>query len=76
MKGINLLSALYDVGEASVPVAFGLVKKSEWVFDQKKEKWQRKSTKTKNEHYREMLSACAKNRIGFRYVLNDVWYAS
>ena len=23
-----------------------------------------------------MLEACAKNRIGFRYVLNDVWYAS
>ena len=23
-----------------------------------------------------MLEACRKNRIGFRYVLNDVWYAS
>src|SRR5215210_1479159 len=76
VKGINLLSALYQVGEASLPVAFELVKKTEWVFDQKRGRWQRKSPTTKNEHYREMLSACAKNRIGFRYVLNDVWYAS
>jgi hypothetical protein len=76
VKGINLISALYQVGEASVPVAFELVKKTEWVFDKKKQKWQRKSPTTKNEHYRQMLSACLKNRIGFRYVLNDVWYAS
>src|SRR3954464_10720606 len=75
-KGINLLSALYQLGEVSVPVAFELVKKTQWVFDKKKEKWQRKSPTTKNEHYRQMLRACLKNRIGFGYVLNDVWYAS
>jgi hypothetical protein len=57
-------------------VAFELVKKTEWVFNKKKEKWQRKSPTTKNEHYRQMLSACLKNQIDFRYVLNDVWYAS
>lgn len=76
VKGINLISALYQVGEASIPVAFELVKKSEWVFDEKKEKFQRKSPQTKNEHYRKMLGACAKNHISFGYVLNDVWYAS
>ena len=38
--------------------------------------WQRKSVQTKNELYRQMLKASTKNRIGFRYVLNDVWYAS
>jgi DDE superfamily endonuclease len=76
VKGINLLSTLYQVGDLSVPVAFELVKKSEWVFNKKKGRWQRKSPLTKNEHYRQMLEACAKNRIGFRYVLNDVWYAS
>jgi hypothetical protein len=76
VKGINLLSTLYQVGDLSIPVAFELVNKTEWVFNEKKEKWQRKSSLTKNEHYRRMLKACAKNRIGFRYVLNDVWYAS
>lgn len=76
VKGINLLSTLHQVGDLSVPVAFELVEKSEWVFNEKKERWQRKSPLTKNEHYRRMLEACQKNRIGFRYVLNDVWYAS
>ncbi len=76
VKGMNLLSTLYQVGDVSIPVAFELVKKTEWVFNKKKGKWQRKSLLTRNEHYRRMLKACAKNRIGFRYVLNDVWYAS
>jgi hypothetical protein len=75
-SAINLLSTLYHSGEASVPVAFELVNKSEWVFNEKKRRWQRKSPTTKNEHYRKMLSACHKNHIEFRYVLNDVWYAS
>ena len=76
LKGINLLSTLYQVGEISIPVAFELVKKTEWVFNKKKKRWQRKSPRTKNELYRQMLEACQKNRIKFRYVLNDVWYAS
>lgn len=76
VKGINLLSTLYQVGDASIPVAFELVKKTQWVFNKKKDRWQRKSPRTKNELYRHMLEACQKNQIGFRYVLNDVWYAS
>lgn len=76
VKGINLISALYRVGEASIPVAFEVVKKSEWAFNEKKERFQRKSPTTKNEHYRKMLLACHKNHISFDYVLNDVWYAS
>ena len=79
VKGVNLISALYEVGgtrEVSIPVAFELVKKSEWVFDEKKGKWRRKSLKTKNELYREMLRACHKNRLKFRYVLSDVWYSA
>jgi hypothetical protein len=76
VKGINLLSTLYQVGDASIPVAFELVKKTEWVFNEKKKKGQRKSPQTKNELYRRMLKACIRNRIEFRYVLSDVWYAS
>ena len=76
VKGVNLLSTLYEVGGLCVPVAFELVKKTEWVFNDKKDRWQRKSPRTKNELYRQMLKACQKNRMKFRYVLNDVWYAS
>lgn len=76
VKGMNLLSTLYEVGDLRVPVAFELVKKTEWVFNKKKDRWQRKSPQTKNELYRQMLKACAKNCVKFSYVLNDVWYAS
>ena len=76
LKGINLLSTLYQVGDLSIPVAFELIEKSEWVFNEKKGRWQRKSPLSKNEHYRRMLAACAKNQIEFRYVLSDVWYSS
>jgi hypothetical protein len=76
LKGLNLLSALYQIDDVSIPVAFEMVKKSEWVFNEKRKKWQRKSPRTKNEHYRRMLWACHGNRIEFRYVLSDVWYSS
>jgi hypothetical protein len=37
LKGINLLSTLYQLGDASaVAVAFELVKKTEWAFNEKK----------------------------------------
>jgi hypothetical protein len=85
VKGINLISALYHVEGAEggafppgacVPVAFELVKKSEWIFDQKKQKWRRRSSETKNEAYRRMLSACKDDRLKFRYVLSDVIYSA
>ena len=76
VKGVNLVSALYHSDGASIPVAFELVKKSEWVFDEKKGKWRRKSPETKNEAYRRMLSVCQSNRLKFRYVLSDVWYSA
>jgi hypothetical protein len=86
VKGINLIkSALYHVegaeGEAFPPgacvaVAFELVNKSEWIFEEKKQKWRRRSLETKNEAYRRMLSACKDNRLKFRYVLSDVFYSA
>jgi hypothetical protein len=53
-------------------VAFDLVNKTEGVFNEKKERRQRQGPETKNELYRRMLEACAKNRVEFRYVLKDV----
>lgn len=76
VKGLNLISVLYQAGDVSGPVAFELVKKSGWVFEAKKGKWRRKSLKTKNELYRGMLWACQSNQLKFRYVLSDVWYSA
>ena len=76
VKGINFLTTLYQVGDISLPVAFDLVTKTEMVIDKKSGNARRISTLTKNERFRSMLKACVHNRIAFRYVLNDAWYAS
>src|SRR3989339_2116871 len=76
VKGINIISALYYSKGARIPVAYDLVRKTKLETDRKTGKEKRVSEKTKNEQYREMLKICIKNNIKFKYVLNDVWYAS
>ena len=75
VKGINFITALYTVGEVSLPVTYRLVSKTESYLD-KQGKMKRRSAVTKNEHYRAMLQNCVRNRIPFRYVLNDIWFAA
>ena len=76
VKGINFLTALYVTDTASLPVAFDLVTKTELYVDAKTGKHKRRSPITKNARYRMLLLACLHNKLRFRYVLNDVWYAS
>jgi len=76
VKGINLLSCLYFSQGVSLPVNFHLILKTELVTDQKsgKEKWQ--SPRNKNDIAREMIASAVNRHIPFRYVLNDIWFAS
>ena len=76
VKGINFLTALYHAKEVSLPVAFDLVTKEVEYFDPKQRKQKRKSALTKNDRYRMLLRVAAHNQVRFRYVLNDVWFAS
>lgn len=76
VKGINFLTALYHSQGVSLPVGFALVAKTEHYLDQKGGKEKRRSPVSKNEHYRMLLEHAVQNQILFRYVLNDVWYAS
>jgi len=76
VKGINFLTALYHASEVSLPVAFDLVTKEVEYFDPKASKRKRKSALTKNERYRTLLRVAAHNQVRFKYVLNDVWFAS
>ncbi len=76
VKGINFLTALYHCGDVSLPVAFDLVTKTQDYFDPKTRKTKRKSALTKNERYRTLLRVAVHNEVKFRYVLNDVWFAS
>lgn len=80
VKGINLLSALYQTTwqgqEVSVPVAFELVRKPDLVLDPKTGREKRQAKVTKNDLFRQVLSTCARNCLPFRYVLSDAWFSS
>ena len=76
LKGINFLTALYSSQGVSVPVGFHLVAKTEKYIDPKTQKEKRRSSVSKNEVCQELIKQAVTNRIPFRFVLFDVWFAS
>jgi hypothetical protein len=76
LKGINFLTALYSSQGVSVPVGFHLVAKTEKSIDPKTHKEQRRSPVSKNEVCRGRIKQAVRNRLPFRFVLFDVWFAS
>ncbi len=76
VKGINFITALYHAQEVSLPVGYHLVEKTECYTDKKTGKDKRRSPVTKNEVYQQLLRQAVRNQILFRYVLNDIWFAS
>ena len=76
LKGINFVTRLYHNRGVSLPVGFELVRKNERYTDPKDGKEKRRSNKTKNEMYRDLLHQAVKNQIPFMYALNDIWFAS
>jgi hypothetical protein len=76
VKGVNFLSCLYHAKDIALPVAFELIKKSEWTIDKKTGKQRRVCPKTKNDYFREMVLRCRSNSLPFSYVLADTFFAS
>lgn len=76
VKGINFMTTLYHSREISLPVGFTLVAKTEYYIDKKDGKQKRRSPVGKNEYYRAMVSQAVTHQTPFKYVLNDVWFAS
>lgn len=76
VKGINFVTTLYVARGVALPVTFEIVSKTESYLDQKSGQEKRRSPTTKNEHYRQMLKQMVVNQIPFKYVLNDLWFAS
>ena len=76
VHGFNLLNCLYHVEGVSIPVAFELIKKPVEYCDIKTRKKKRASLVTKNELMREMVEVCVQNKLPFRFVLFDTWFAS
>ena len=76
VKGINILNALYHSGEASIPVAFEVVKKPIQFCDLETRNIKRASEVTKNELMREMFQVFVGNTLQFKYVLMDSWFGA
>jgi hypothetical protein len=74
VKGVNFLTALADVQGMRLPCAVEFVKKDHWLTDKKTGKRTRKSSKTKNRIFREMLLQCY-NNFRFDYVVSDCWFS-
>lgn len=75
LKEVNFLTALADVGGMRIPCGVEFIKKDLWVIDPKTGKPKRKSSKTKNELFRDMLRECY-SKMHFDYVLEDSWFSS
>lgn len=76
VKGINFVTSLYHCQGVSLPVGFEIVEKTERYTDPKDGKEKRRSKRTKNEMYRDLLWQAVRNQILFEYVLNNVWFSA
>lgn len=76
VKGIGLMTGLYYSNEMALPVEFQLIDKTQAYVDPQTGKTKRRAELSKNDRYRQILKQAALNQIPFRYVLNDVWFAS
>lgn len=76
VKGINQLTALYHNEDVSLPVGFDIVKKDQLVLEAKTKKEKRKSSISKQEQFRSLISQSISNGLIFAYILADKWFSS
>lgn len=76
VKGVNILSCVYRTAEATVPLAFEIIKKTVAFVDEKTGKTKRKSEETKNELFRDMFEKVLQNQVKFAHILADSWFSS
>ena len=76
MKGVNILSGLIRYDEFALPVVYEAIRKDLYFSDIETKKEKRKSSKTKNELFCNMLQQVVNNEIKFDYVLADNWFGS
>lgn len=76
VKGVNILSCVYRTEEATVPLAFEIIKKTVSFVDEKTGKTKRRSEETKNELFRVMFEKVLQNQVKFAHILADSWFSS
>ena len=75
LKG-STWNCLYHSKGASIPVAFGPVRKPLRFCELKTRQEKRCSVVTKNGQMRSMVDTCIQNQLTFPWVLADIWFAS
>ena len=76
VKGINLLSILYQNAEVSLPLQAQIISKEEVYTDTKTGRQKRRSSITKNEYMRTMLKQLSKLHLRYSTIVADTWFAS
>jgi len=76
-KGIGLISCMLRNTQISVPINCQIIEKTSFYKDKNTGQTKRKSKRSKNEYFREMLSQSTKRMKGnYTYVLADNWFCS
>lgn len=75
VNGINFVSLLYSNNGVQLPIGFELVVKTlQCIIKTRKECW--RSSRTKNEMFRDLLRSAHQNAIKFTFILCDSWYVN
>lgn len=75
IKGVNIMSCLYCTESTKIPFSFEIIKKDIRYTDEETGKEKRKSSKTMNEIFREMVKNAHRNIKKFKYFLTDNWFS-
>ena len=76
VKGINILSCLVSYGDVVLPFGYALIRKDVSFSDIETRKVQRKSSISKNQHFRNLIKQSTENKVLFEHILADNWFGS
>jgi len=76
VKGINILSCLVSYGDVVLPFGYEIIHKDVSFTDIATRKTKRKSSVSKNQHFRNLIQQSIDNKVLFEHVLADSWFGS
>jgi len=76
VKGINILSCLVSYGDVVLPCGYEIIHKDISFSDIDRRKVKRKSSMSKNQHFRNLIQQSTENKVLFEYILGDNWFGS
>ena len=76
VKGINILSCLVSYKDVVLPFGYEIIHKDTSFSDIETRKVKRKSSTSKNEHFRNLIQQSLDNKVMFEHILADNWFGS